>query len=248
VFWNVLSNALKFTGTEGAITVTLRNIPGRVELAIADTGIGIRPDVLPFVFDRFWQADSSTTRTHGGLGLGLSIVRHIVELHGGTVHASSEGEGKGATFIIQLPIVDQADSKAGDIQQEAASGSAAIPRRLHGRVILVVEDDDDARELVTEVLENAGARVVPAASSQEAMDLAANMRPDMLLADVGLPGEDGYTLLGRLRVVYPDVPAIAVTAYARPADRTHALSAGFQQHLIKPIDPGELVDQIVSLL
>jgi PAS domain S-box-containing protein len=247
VFWNVLSNALKFTGKDGAITVNLRDVPGWIEFEIHDTGVGIRRDALPFVFDRFRQADSSMSRTHGGLGLGLAIVRHIVELHGGTVRAASAGEGKGATFIIQLPIADRADLKAGrgpsKVQASEAGGL-----KLGGRTVLVVEDHDDARELISAVLEGAGARVLVAASASEALALARDTRPDVLVADLGLPGEDGYALLTRFRARYPDVPAIALTAYARSTDRDRALAHGFRRHVIKPVDPTALVEHIVSLI
>jgi PAS domain S-box-containing protein len=248
VFWNLLSNAVKFTGEGGTITVTLRVVPPHVEFEIADTGVGIRHDVLPFVFDRFRQADSSMKRTHGGLGLGLAIVRHIVELHGGSVHAVSAGEGHGATFIIQLPSADQARAAGPGVSASAPSPETSDTPVLRGRTILVVEDHDDARELIADMFARSGGRVIAAASTREAVERVRDVRPDLLLADLGLPGEDGYALLARFRAIYPDVPAIALTAYARETDRDRALAAGFAQHVIKPVDPERLIDLVVTVI
>jgi PAS domain S-box-containing protein len=247
VFWNLLSNAVKFTGDGGTITVTLRAAPPHVEFEIADTGVGIRRDVLPFVFDRFRQADSSMKRTHGGLGLGLAIVRHIVELHGGSVRAVSAGEGHGATFLVQLPSTDPAAASPMRSPTTRSSETRSAPL-LRGRTILVVEDHDDARELIADVLERSGGRVIAAASTREAVERVRDVRPDLLLADLGLPGEDGYALLARFRAMYPDVPAIALTAYARETDRNRALAAGFAQHVIKPVDPERLIDLVGMLV
>jgi len=252
VFWNVLSNALKFTGSDGAIAVTLRSSGGSVEFEITDTGVGIRREVLPFVFDRFRQADSSTTRTYGGLGLGLAIVKHIVELHGGAVQAASAGEGQGATFTIRLPSADRAQARSRaslDAQPEAITSPPAISlSALRGRTALVVEDHDDARELIVGVLEAAGARVLAASTAQEAVDRATHARPDVLVADLGLPDEDGYFVLTRIREMYPEIPALALTAHARSTDRDRVLAAGFQQHVIKPVDPAKLLLLVVALL
>jgi signal transduction histidine kinase/CheY-like chemotaxis protein len=245
-FWNVLSNALKFTGHDGEISVTLRPQSKSVAFEVADTGVGIRRDVLPFVFDRFRQADSSMSRSHSGLGLGLAIVRHIVELHGGTVRAASAGEGQGATFTIHLPIVEGAGALA-PITDTAPSREPVAGPRLNGRIILVVEDHADARELVAAVLESAGALVLVASSAEEAMDAVRQVRPDMLVTDLGLPGQDGYGLLRRFQALYPNVPAIALTAYARASDRERALAHGFDRYLIKPIEPNELVSEIASV-
>jgi PAS domain S-box-containing protein len=247
VFWNVLSNAVKFTGNGGAITVTLRSEGESAVFEISDTGVGIRRDVLPFVFDRFRQGDSSASRLHGGLGLGLAIVRHIVELHGGSVQASSAGEGHGATFTIQLPLARD-DMRAADAAPPAESRAATAPAVLQDRTLLVVEDHDDARELIAGVLTTAGARVVAAATTEDALSRAAGTRPDLLIADLGLPGDDGYVLLERIRGMHPDLPALALTAYARAADRDRALAAGFQRHVVKPVDPDQLVQIIVALL
>ncbi len=246
VFWNVLSNALKFTGSAGAITVTLRSIEGSVEFEITDTGIGIRREILPFVFDCFRQADSSTSRTHGGLGLGLAIVKHIVELHGGRVEAESAGEGHGATFTIQLPSTDRGHGSVSESSHVDRS-APMLPPVLRGRTILVVEDHDDAREFIVEVLEDAGARVLSASTAQEAVDRATEVRPDVLVADLGLPGEDGYVLLARIREMFPEIPALALTAYARATDRDRVLAAGFQHHVIKPVDPTQLLRLIAAL-
>jgi PAS domain S-box-containing protein len=247
VFWNLLSNAVKFTGPDGVITVTLRRDGEFALFEINDTGVGIRRDVLPFVFDRFRQADSSSSRLHGGLGLGLAIVRHIVELHGGSVDAASPGEGHGATFSIQLPLADELVQPADEVPSPHAELPTA-PARLRDRTLLVVEDHEDARELVAGVLASAGARVIAAATTPEALSQVESVRPDLLVADLGLPGEDGYVLLARLRARYPAVPAMALTAYARAADRERVLAAGFQQHVVKPVDPAQLVELVVGLL
>jgi PAS domain S-box-containing protein len=248
VFWNLLSNAVKFTGEDGAISISLRATSTHAEFEITDTGVGIRRDILPFVFDRFRQADSSMTRTQGGLGLGLAIVRHIVELHGGTVRAVSAGEGHGATFLFQLPTADRARSDVPRATPSTQLPDGPASPALHGCTILVVEDHDDARELITAVLARAGAGVVAASTTREAVDRAGEARPDLLMADLGLPGEDGYALLTQVRAIYPDLPAIALTAYARATDRDRALAAGFHQHVIKPVDPKQLVDLVAAIV
>jgi len=227
----------------------VRSADGSVAFEITDPGVGIHRDVLPFVFDRFRQADSSLARTHGGLGLGLAIVRHIVELHGGTVKAASAGQGQGATFTIRLPLGDRrVDSQP----QRSVTGAIRyldMKPLLRGRTILIVEDHDDARELIVRVLQSAGAHVISASCVVEAMDRVARVRPDLLVADIGLPGEDGYALLRRIRALHgPDLPAIALTAYARATDRDHALAAGFQRHVVKPVDPHQLVEIVASII
>ena len=242
VFWNLLSNALKFTRSEDMITATLRVIDDSVELEVADTGIGIRHTVLPIVFDRFRQADSSTTRPHAGLGLGLAIVKEIVQLHGGSVWAESAGEGHGATFTIQLPISEPETDVAPGV---SIAGTIPIAR-LAGLTILIVEDHDDARELIANVLETAGARVMAASTVPDAMERAAERRPDLLVADIGLPGEDGYALLRRMRALYPGLPAIALSAYARSVDRDRALAAGFGDYVVKPVEPARLVEIVAA--
>jgi len=242
VFWNLLSNALKFTRSEDTITATLRVIAESIEFEVADTGIGIRHTVLPVVFDRFRQADSSTTRNHAGLGLGLAIVKEIVEMHGGSVRAESAGEGHGATFTLRLPV-SEPDTYVAPV--------VSTPRRfathcLAGRTILLVEDHDDARELIANVLEAAGGRVIAASDVPQAMDRVAAGQPDLLVADIGLPGEDGYALLRKIRTLYPDLPAIALSAYARAVDRERALAAGFGDYLIKPVEPARLVEIVAA--
>jgi signal transduction histidine kinase len=237
VFWNLLSNALKFTRGDDTITATLRVVADSVEFEVTDTGVGIRHTVLPIVFDRFRQADSSTTRRHAGLGLGLAIVKEIVEMHGGGVWVASAGEGQGATFTIRLPI-SEPDAEVAPV----VSAPSVLPTdRLAGRTILIVEDHDDARELIASVLETAGARVMTAPSVPDAMERAAEGRPDLLVADIGLPGEDGYALLGKMRTLYPGLPAIALSAYARSVDRDRALTAGFDDYAVKPVEPIRLV-------
>ena len=252
VFGNLLSNAVKFTRVDDVITVTLQSADGWGEIQVADTGVGIRRDVLPFVFDRFRQADSSTTRSHGGLGLGLAIVRQIVELHGGTVAADSPGEGCGATFTIRLPLEAAHRASAAEPVPAVLAPRAGPVNALQGRKMLVVEDHDDARELVAGVLAAAGAEVISARSTQEALECVARAMPDLLLADVGLPSEDGITLLQRIRAMNtPEaqaVPAVAITAYARSSDRERALAAGFLRYVIKPVDPEELVRVVASVL
>ena len=248
VFWNLLSNALKFTGEGGAVTVGLRASAPDVEFEITDNGVGIRREVLPFVFDRFRQADSSMTRAHGGLGIGLAIVRHIVELHGGSVRAKSAGEGHGATFVIRLPSAEGGPTDVARASAPAVLPDAAASSALSGRTILVVEDHDDARELIAGVLELAGGRVIAASRTRDALARVRDVRPDLLLADLGLPGEDGFALLTEFRAMHPTVPAIALTAYARTTDRDRALAAGFLTHVIKPVDPTELVDLVSAIV
>jgi CheY-like chemotaxis protein len=218
---------------------------------IADSGEGIRPDVLPFIFDRFRQADSSMTRMHGGLGLGLAIVRHIVELHGGTVTADSGGPDQGATFVVHLPIYQPQGEIADHVTRSSQLVQPGSSDMLRGTTVLVVEDHDDSRDLLVNVLKAAGARVLSAADAPVALALAADETPDVLVVDIGLPGEDGYTLLRQVQslgaLAGRSVPAVAVTAYARDSDRDQALASGFAQHMAKPIDPRQLVDIIASL-
>jgi PAS domain S-box-containing protein len=251
VFWNVLSNAVKFTGRGGLVTVTLRYEDDWAEIQIADTGIGIRRDVLPFVFDRFRQGDSSTTRLHGGLGLGLAIVRQLVELHGGTIKAESAGETRGALFTIHLPVDRRSGITVADTLADASVDAIAV-RSLLGCKVLIVEDHEDARELVANVLATAGAEVMTAATTEDALNLLSRETPDVLLADLGLPGEDGYALLKYIRDMKAfeskALPAIALTAYARASDRDRALAAGFLHFIVKPVDPALLVQMIESVI
>ncbi len=255
VVWNLLSNAIKFTPGRGRVVVELRRSNGHVEIAVSDTGIGIAHDFLPHVFDRFRQADSSSTRTQGGLGLGLAIVRHLVEVHGGTVGAESEGEGKGARFTVRLPV-RQAQPQPQETAAVNGNGThpeppAPIePTALAGMRVLVVDDDADARELVRVMLANFGAEVILAASTDEALELISRQPLDVLVSDIGLPGEDGYALLRCVRGLPQTarLPAVALTAYASSADHRRALEAGFQRHVSKPVDPAELARVVASLV
>jgi signal transduction histidine kinase len=256
VVWNLLSNAMKFTPARGRINVTLDRIDSQVQIRVVDTGQGISPEFLRFVFDRFRQADSTTTRTQGGLGIGLTIVRHIVELHGGTVSAYSAGLGKGAAFTVSLPVTMPLVA----IQRTpvAESPGLPLPANAAGSLIdlantrvLVVDDEADAREIACEILRRAHAEVFSAESVREAFDFLAKGMPHVLVSDLAMPGEDGYSFIRELREFPPDqggqIPAIALTAYARETDRLRALSAGFQMHLTKPVEARQLVAAIAHL-
>jgi len=245
IIWNLLSNAVRFTPTGGTVDVTARSIESYVEIAVADSGIGIAAEFLPHVFERFRQADSSTTRAHGGLGLGLAIVRDLVNMHGGTVTATSAGEGRGTTVAVRLPAL---------VPREKADAllvrSGQMPR-LTGANVLVVDDDPDAREILRTILEDAGARVTTSSSASETRDLVSAMRPDLLIADIGMPDEDGYSLIMSIRDLESgarQMPAIALTAHTRPEDVEQALASGFQMHMAKPIDSHRLVASVASLV
>jgi CheY-like chemotaxis protein len=253
VIWNLISNAVKFTPRGQQIVVRLRRVDQQVELAVSDTGVGIAPSFLPHIFERFRQADSRFSREHGGLGLGLAISRHIIEMHGGTIEAESAGVGKGATFCVRLPVMSAA---AGLLPDEgplnALVGAARAPTtRLDGIYVVAVDDDDDALEMVREILEGAGAEVTTAQSGADALEILKRRPPQALVCDIGMPGMDGFELIGRVRLLSRadggGVPAAALTAYARSEDRTRALRAGFQMHLAKPIDPAELLDSVRAL-
>jgi len=248
VIWNLLSNAIKFTPPGGRVSVTLRAIDGHAEVRITDNGVGIRPEVLPYVFDRFQQANSSITRRHGGLGLGLAIVKYLVEQHGGSVQADSAGEGEGATFTVLLPAGMPAATQTA--RPDAERTEMYVPVPLDGIRVLVVEDEPDTREFLQRLLQANGAVVIVASSAAEAW-AALEMAPiDVLISDVGLPDVDGYDLLQRIRRDGPEstkgIPAIAVTAYARTEDRTRALLAGYQAHIPKPVDSTALLATIAS--
>ena len=253
IAWNLLTNAIKFTAKGGHVQVVVTRVDSTLELSVSDDGAGIAPEFLPFVFERFRQADSSITRSRAGLGLGLSIVRHLTELHGGTVDVRSEGLGKGATFFVRLPV-------AVGSWRAATSGSAAVDPNPNGRKrevdlsgvhVLVVDDEPDARELLAFVLTQHGARVVTASSARDALETLKHEPPNVLVSDIGMPVEDGYTLIQNVRALAPhasgNVPAIALTAYTRAEDRLRALRAGFQMHLGKPIEPLELVLVVAGL-
>jgi signal transduction histidine kinase/FixJ family two-component response regulator len=244
VVGNLLVNAVKFTPPAGTVTVTVNSMDASAQLTVADTGVGISEGFLPQLFTRFKQADSSTTRRHGGLGLGLSIAAHLVKLHGGELRAESEGHGKGATFTLRLPL---APSSSTDARTEMARPSAHPPdasQVLHGFRILVVEDDADVRAAVAQLVEQAGAEVFALESGQLIESALIDHRPHVLLVDIGMPGEDGYSLIRRIRTLSPaaggQTPAISLTAYARKEDRARALAAGFQNHLPKPVEAGQL--------
>ena len=259
VVWNLLSNAIKFTPRGGRVQLVHRRVDSHVEVSVIDTGQGIAPEFLPHVFDRFRQADSSITRQKGGLGLGLSIVRSIVEMHGGTVAAHSTGEGQGATFSVRLPLaVLHEPAPASDTAEPGTAPAAEREPGLHllsGLSLLVLDDDTDSRDLVARVLSDEGAQVHAAASAAEALDLlqaqaAAGTPVNALLSDIGLPGEDGYSFIRKVRRLGTPsarVTAIALTALARSEDRRRALMAGFQTHVAKPVDPAELVAVVATL-
>ncbi len=256
VVWNFLSNALKFTPAHGRVTVTLDRQENAVRLSVADSGIGIVREFLPFVFDRFRQGDTGTTRAHGGLGLGLAIARNLVELHGGSVEVDSAGLNQGTTFTVQLPSVTPArEGQHGElVEQPLAPGGLVLghAHRLDGRRVLVVDDEPESRDLLAHVLQHAGAQVTTASSAVEAWAVLESNAPDVLVSDIEMPGEDGYTLIRRARglstVQTGRMIAVAVTAHARPKDRVRALQAGYQWHLAKPLEPAELVAVIASLL
>ena len=255
VLWNLLSNAVKFTSRGGKVQVRLARVNSHVELSVADTGIGIPPEFLPHVFERFRQADASTARERGGLGLGLAIARQLAEMHGGTIAAASAGPDKGSTFTLKLPlmIVQPASRDESErVHPRATAGAQAIPLGdLHGVHVVVVDDDVDAVTLVAELLEAAGARVSTAGSADGAMRLIEAEPPHALVTDLGMPHVDGFQLIDRIRSHHNPlvrrVPAAALTAYARSEDRVKALRAGFQIHLAKPIDPTELVTTVAAL-
>ena len=250
VIWNLVSNAVKFTPAGGGVEIRLDRAPGEVVIAVRDTGMGIDPAFIPHLFERFRQADSSSTRAHGGLGLGLAMVRHLTEAHGGTVSAQSEGRGRGATFIVRLP----AAAPGGDLAVPVPTAPVGRSWPLAGLArlrVLVVDDDPDSREVVREVLEQAGATVVVAGSTHEALRAIAERPPDVLLSDLGMPEEDGYQLMRRVRALAPGsggtVPAAALTAYTQAEDRRAAEDAGFEGYLSKPIDPAELTAAVARL-
>jgi signal transduction histidine kinase/CheY-like chemotaxis protein len=252
IVWNLASNAIKFTPKGGRVQVRLERINSHIEISVSDTGEGIPPEFLPHVFNRFSQADGSYTRQHGGLGLGLAIVRHLVELHGGTVRAESPGVGQGATFTVTLPLTVmhslREKTEGEELWRQPFPELAGVPR-LDGARILVVDDEPDARGLLVTLLAQAGAEVRAAGSLAETLGLLAEWQPDVLVSDIGMPNGDGYTLLREIRQAETDrrLPAVALTAYARPEDRMRALAAGFQMHVTKPVEPQELLLVIASL-
>ena len=255
VMWNLLTNAVKFTPAGGYIQIVLERVNSQVEITVQDNGAGISPDFLPHVFDRFRQADASTSRRHGGLGLGLSIVKNLVELHGGFVRAHSTGEGQGSTFVVSLPVVavDPNPSTlltARSEEGEGDTGAIELPRLENVR-ILVIDDEPDARALLARILHERGATAVCTGNAQVALESLQSHTFDLLLSDIGMPEMDGYALIRRVRTLSApmnSIPAIAVTAYARAEDRQRSLLAGYQMHISKPVETPELIAAIASLL
>ena len=252
VLWNLLINALKFTPKGGSIAIVFERVGSEVNVAITDSGEGMPAALLPHVFEPFRQADASTTRRHGGLGLGLSLVKQIVAAHGGTVEAASPGLGRGATFLVRLPATAVSEAVKPVAARKAAALRSGDAGPLSGVAIVVVDDEEDARELVGEAFRSAGARVHLAASASEALALIARVHPAALVSDIGMPHEDGYALMRRLRALSADqgghIPALALTAYARTEDAERAFEAGYQRHVAKPVDPLTLVDLVVGLV
>ena len=255
VIWNLLTNAIKFTPRDGCVRIILERRTSHVHIRVSDTGQGISPEFLPYMFDLFRQGDSSITRSHGGLGLGLAIVRHLVEMHGGTVEAQSEGEGKGATFVVMLPMIgipmaDNNGHKDGGVDLSRDGVAMEPVPELKGVSVLIVDDEPETRELLVEVLSRCGAEVRASSSAHDALEALQSWKADVLVSDIGMPGEDGYDLIRKVRQMDPDhggcIPAVALTAYARGEDRIRALSAGFQMHVSKPVEPVELAAVVAS--
>ena len=256
VVWNLLSNAIKFTPRGGSVTINSSQPQGQSIIEVTDTGVGIKADFLPFVFDRFRQFDGSITRSHGGLGLGLSITRHLVEMHGGSISAHSEGDGKGAAFTVVLPLTAafeftaEAENPPGR-NGRVTNGLPVETPSLEGRKVLVVDDEPDSRHVVVRLLVRAHAQVREAGSVAAALEVLDGWTPDVLISDIAMPGEDGYSLLRRLRASADakrrELPALALTAFVRPEDQAQALAAGFQTHLPKPFEPSALLHAISSL-
>jgi CheY-like chemotaxis protein len=259
VIWNLVSNAIKFTPQGGQIQIRLEQVDSHVELKVIDSGIGINKQFLPYIFERFRQADASMTREHGGLGLGLAIVKSLVELHGGTVAAESGGEGKGATFIVRLPLavvpgaaaVPASDLEFVSTQSGETKAVSADAPDLTGLRVLVVDDDPDTLEIQSAVLNWHGAEVRSAASANAALTAFLEWKPNVLISDLGMPDEDGFSLIRKVRALMPEqgsgVPAAALTAYASEDDRLQALAAGYQIHLPKPVEPTKLAATVAGL-
>ena len=255
IFWNLFSNAVKFTPKQGQVRVKLESEGQRLCVSVSDTGIGIKPEFLPYIFDRFRQADGSTTRSQGGLGLGLAIVRHLTELHSGSVAVESEGDGRGSTFRITLPIAQPAVIKTSvhDSAVHAADNGSAKPNDdlLHGLRILVVDDEPDSRELVAAILKRSGGEVRCSQSAADALRAFKEWQPDLLVSDLAMPNEDGFALLKKVRKLKSkrarEIPAVALSAYASDEDRALSLAKGFQMHLTKPIEPDNLVTSVAEV-
>jgi CheY-like chemotaxis protein len=247
---NLLVNAVKFTPESRAIDVALRSVDGHAELMVSDEGIGIEPTFMPLLFERFRQADTGNARRHGGLGLGLSIVASLVQLHNGVVHAASDGPGAGATFVVRLPLAPSVSSAVASAIH-LTSAEIESPVSIDGICVLVVDDEADVRGAVAGLLERAGAVVLALESGATIDSAIVEFRPDVLVLDVGMPGEDGYTLIRRIRQLSPPartIPAISLTAHARDEDRRHAIDSGFQAHLSKPVNVPLLLSTIRDLV
>jgi CheY-like chemotaxis protein len=244
VVWNLLSNALKFTPAGGRVDVVCRTRDGHAELTVSDTGMGIPADILPHIFERFRQSATGTKRAYGGLGLGLAIVRYLVELHGGTVTAVSEGESRGATFVVRLPLIPHFA-----LPSAASDASPLDQVQLSGLRVLVVDDEPDTRELLSFILKQAGADVTAVGSAARAIDVLGDLRPDVIISDIGMPVSDGYALIRTVRKLpgLAKVPTIALTAFAGTAPRALAEEAGFDVHLAKPVEPAIIVEAIAKL-
>jgi CheY-like chemotaxis protein len=242
--WNLLSNALKFTPAGGRVDVVCRTRDGQAELTVRDTGMGIPAAVLPHVFERFRQSDAGAQRSYGGLGLGLAIVRYLVELHGGTVTADSEGESKGATFTVRLPLIPHFALPSPPVNP------VTDEVQLRGLRLLVVDDEADTRELLAFILKQAGAEVTTVGSVAHARVVLDDLRPDLIISDIGMPGTDGYALIRAVRNIadLTGVPAIALTAFAGTGPRMLAEEAGFDLHLAKPVEPAVIVEAIAKLV
>ncbi len=255
VAWNLLSNAVKFTPKGGRVQVALARVSSHVEITVSDTGQGIDSEFLPHVFERFRQADSSTSRRHSGLGLGLAIVRHLVESHGGTVSVASLGKDQGTTFTVSLPlmILHERDDATTPVHPHAEGGgrSTSSAPSLKGIKVLIVDDEADSRMLVKRLLEDRQAMVLTASSAAEAMIAIRDQRPNVMVSDIGMPEQDGYALINQVRSLSSEaggnLPAAALTAFARSEDRRRALDSGFQMHLSKPVEPAELLAAVANL-
>jgi len=255
VIWNLLSNAIKFTQRGGVVMIDLRCVNGTVHLRVADSGEGISPEFLPYVFDRFRQAEGSISRKQGGLGLGLAVVRHLVELHGGSIGAESAGLSQGSVFTVELPLAEErrdparAEERRREVERRHSKRGSV---RLDGVHVLLVEDDDDSRKLLGTILKRYGARVTSTKSAAEALSVFSSDRPDLLISDIGMPDQDGYEFIQKLRALPPELggqtPAIALTGYASRKDRERALAAGYHQHIAKPIEQSEMITAIAALV
>jgi CheY-like chemotaxis protein/anti-sigma regulatory factor (Ser/Thr protein kinase) len=254
IIWNLLSNAVKFTPKGGTISVAVDRVGSDVCIAVVDSGEGIAPAALPFVFDLFQQADASITRRHGGLGLGLAIVKRLVSAHGGTVTVRSEGEGEGTTFVVRVPAKSAVPAIRGSRLPRSFGDLPEAPKvgpRLDGLKVLVIDDEEDARMIVSEVLREHGAEVYSAASAPEGLERLPSLRPDVILSDIGMPAMDGFALIRKIRSLPAELggqtPAVALTAYARSEDAQRALTAGYQVHVAKPVEPSLLARVVANL-